>query len=181
VTTSTPLYKSALLCLAEAWPGALPFSQLAALAHARLGLAASGNPADAGGTTHALASSILQGFAHGLVRLHTHLPAFVLEAGTHPAASPLAREQAVAGTSATNLCHEEVPLSDVERLVLRNLNGSRDRTALLEILVELQTKGPLQVEQKGQAVTDPRVARQILGEMLAQSLARLARCAFLVG
>ncbi len=70
-------------------------------------------------------------------------------------ASPLARLQAVAAPHATNLRHEEVPLGDVDRQLLSQLDGSRDRAALVEMLAELRAKNVLKVEKDGKPISDP--------------------------
>jgi SAM-dependent methyltransferase len=125
-SATDPLLTAALVCLAESWPRALSFEPLWAAARARLGPAG-----DPGHDTRSLEANLLRLYSRGLVELHACASAFVAAAGERPAASPLARLQAEAAAVVTNLRHGLVPLDEQERLVLRHLDGRRDRAALL--------------------------------------------------
>ena len=61
-------------------------------------------------------------------------PRMTSRAGERPAMSALARLQAEKGRWLTNLKHESVRLTDIERLVARALDGTRDRRALGEMI-----------------------------------------------
>jgi SAM-dependent methyltransferase len=125
-SANDPLLRAALVCLAESWPRALPFEALWAGARARLGPAG-----DSGHNARSLETHLLRLYSWGLVELHACASAFVAATGERPAASPLARLQAEAAAVVTNLRHGLVPLDEQERLVLRLLDGRRDRAALL--------------------------------------------------
>jgi hypothetical protein len=86
----------------------------------------------------------------------------------------------------TNLRHESGQLSDLGRHVLRHLDGRNDRAAILEILVELATKGSLVVPGieaggDGGGPRDDGRLREVLGSSLDTCLTRLARFALPVG
>jgi methyltransferase-like protein len=179
-STANPLVKAALVHLAESWPRAVPFAGLCGVARARLGPAGEHGAAGVAEDTRTLGMNLLHLYTANLVELHVHSPAFVLEVGERPVASPLARLQAAAGAAATNLRHERIPLDELDRQVLRHLDGSRDRAALLDVLTELEGDGLL-VQQQGQPVQDRARARKALGQTLEQRLRGLARKALLVG
>jgi methyltransferase-like protein/SAM-dependent methyltransferase len=180
-STANPLVKAALLHLAECWPRAVPFAALRSAARARLGMTAEQDAAGVAQDTRALGLNFLHLYTANLVELHVHCLPFELEPGERPLASPLARHQATAGTAVTNLRHEWVRLNPFDCQVLRHLDGSRGRAALLDVLTRLAKEGLLTVHQKGQPVPDPGEVRRVLGQTLDQSLLRLARNALLMG
>src|SRR5262249_52443000 len=146
----------------ENWPRPVPFAALRGAARACLGPAP--HAADVASDTRTLGLNLLHLYTANLVELHAGSPAFVREVSARPVASPLARLQAAAGASATNLRHERVPLDEPDRPVLRHLDGSRDRAALLGLLAGLN--GALGGDR---------------ADTLERSLLGLARQALLVG
>jgi methyltransferase-like protein/2-polyprenyl-3-methyl-5-hydroxy-6-metoxy-1,4-benzoquinol methylase len=171
-STTEPILKAALVHLAEHWPEAVPFAALAAAARARFG----GNPAAGqAGDRDLLGKSLLQLYSANLIELHSFLPPLARQVPEHPRATPLARLQAAAAGGVTNLRHECVPLSDLERNVLVHLDGSRDRAALLEHLADLVKRGLVSVQEAGQPVHAPEKIRSTLMVALDQCLVGLAQ------
>lgn len=81
-------------------------------------------------------------FCRNLVELSPRQPCYVLRAGSHPQASPLARWQSTVGGAVTNQRHQAVSLDDpVAATLLPMLDGRRDRDAL----ASLATGGDLQL------------------------------------
>lgn len=113
--------------------------------------------------------------------LHTFETDFKTRIGEHPAASPWARIEAVAGPRATNLRHRIIELGSFDRLVLRRLDGSRDWHGVLDGLDEAVTSGEFPLHHDGQAITDNLKVRQLLGKSLDPSLNRLASSCLLAG
>jgi SAM-dependent methyltransferase/methyltransferase-like protein len=173
-TTADPLLRAALLCLAEAWPRALAFDDLAARAAARLPAAPAGGPG-------VLAGPLLGAYLAHVVELHVHAPAYVPDATERPLASPLARLQAADSPRVTNLWHRTVDLGPLDRVVLRLLDGTRDRAALLDALADLAASDVLTIRREGRPLRDAAEARELLGGSLGPCLRRLARAALLVG
>jgi methyltransferase-like protein len=168
ISTNAPALKAALVHLAASWPRALPFAALAD--HT----SPSPDPA------RELAGSLLRCYLDDLVELRTHQPACAVEPGERPAASPFARVQAVRQPRVTNLLHRAVELPDLERLLLRQLDGRRDRPALVEVLTEAVTSGAFRLEKDGQPQHDRAAARAVFAAWLEPALARLANAALLV-
>jgi methyltransferase-like protein/ubiquinone/menaquinone biosynthesis C-methylase UbiE len=181
LTTSVPLVKAALACLGEAWPRALAFDALRDQARARLGSAAAADTA--GSDVRVLGRALLTAYARAgkaLVELSLRPPRFAAEVSERPAASPLARLQAAGSPLVTSLRHETVHLTPFDRHLLPLLDGTRDRPALVEGLVERFRQAELSISQDEQPITDAARARAILAEVLERQLPLLARGALLV-
>ena len=181
LTTSTPLVKAALTALGELWPRAVAFADLPALARSRL---AGSGPEDPAADAAALGKALLTAYASGgrrLVELWLRPPAFAAEAGARPLASRLARLQAAGTNPVTNLRHEPVNLDPLEVRLLRLLDGTRERTDLVEALLQGFHEGELSIAQAGRPVSESAQAREILGGFLAECLPRFASAALLLG
>ena len=87
------------------------------------------------------------------------------------------RWQAATGTAVTNRRHGVVTPSAIDRFVLRLLDGSRDRPALVEALAGNVLQGELELQQDGRPLTDPAAIRAVLEQELEGSLHRLGRSA----
>lgn len=111
-----PATRAALLRLAEAWPGSIPFSELKGEA----------NPDQAA----VLEAHLLRASCDELVELRMLPPAFTVEPSECPRATAYARRQAALGPEAVNLRHEAYHLAHDERRLLILLDGTRDRDAL---------------------------------------------------
>jgi methyltransferase-like protein len=183
VGTGHPLSKAALLHLASVWPRCLSLDELQAAARARLdgGGVRVRDPAGAARENALLAEDLLQAFTTDVVELHAWAPRLAAEPGGRPQTSAWARYQARRGDRVTNLRHEVVPVDDVTRHLLGELDGSRDRAALLDGLVRLVEDRGLVVQQHGRPVTDAARRRLVLAEGLEANLRLLARSALLLG
>src|SRR5262249_5448409 len=143
LTTSSPPIKAALLSLAEVRPRAVPFDALCATVRAHLEQGTNGGLVFGADECRRLAETLLHNALTGLVELHVHVPSFMPAVSARPVASPLTRLQAADDAPVTNLYHRNVELGAVERLVLRSLDGSRDRAALVDMLADLVAKNEL--------------------------------------
>ena len=175
VRTPNPITKAALLALARNWPCAMQFDELLAQALARL-QAAGATADDSGplGPQATLASDMLQCHISGLVELHAGPSPLVLEPGERPIASALARWQAANGrASVTTLRHEPVNVDASMGRFMQLLDGTRDRTALQDALLQ---SGVLD-EPSGKDIR----SRQRLADQVQSLLDRLGRAALLRG
>jgi methyltransferase-like protein len=105
----------------------------------------------------------------------------MLDVSPKPTASPVARWQVKTGPKVTNLRHERVTLQGITYHLLPCLDGSQDRTALLNTLQALVEKGIVKIEPNGQTTQQTGQTRLDLADVLEQELQRLARAALLVG
>jgi methyltransferase-like protein len=115
------------------------------------------------------------------VELWLRPPRFAAEAGARPLASSLARLQAASTNQVTNLRHEPVNLGPLDVRLLRLLDGTRERTELVEALLQGIHEGELSISQGGRPVSESAEAREILGGLIAEGLPRFASAALLLG
>jgi methyltransferase-like protein len=183
VKTAEPLLKTALAYLGEVWPAAVPFGKLLVTARERLKLPLEPEKERHEQDVQMLGQCLLGGYtaAGRLVELFTHPPGFTVTVQERPVASPLARRQAQAGHRVTNLRHESVALDEVGRQLLMHLDGTCDRKALPEVLVDLVQTGQLEVEAEGQPVRETDKVRDFAEQTVEQQLLQIARQALLVG
>ena len=104
---------------------------------------------------------------------------FCTKPGERPVATALARLQAGRQKHVTNLRHDTTELSELQRLVLRHLDGEHDRAALVEVLRGLAREGKLVLQAEVQR--DPARTTAALEQALETALADLARRALVVG
>src|SRR5262249_2148243 len=131
LTTNNPLVKAALVALNEVQPRSLSFATLWERIRASLGQA-SGELADRDDGPRLLASSLLRRVFAEVVDLPVKPPRFGGGPGGGPIASPLARLQAEGGSRVTSLRRGRVELNGLDRVVLGQLDGTRDRSSVLE-------------------------------------------------
>jgi len=175
LTTRRPLVKATLKLLSDARPRAIPVEALPSILAAPLA-----GGADASAELSELARVLLRCHTANLVTLHTWSPSFADTPGARPLASPLARLQTARGEPAVNLWHESLDLEDLDRIVLRLLDGTRDRAAIKEALGAAVSDGSVGVEDSaGKPLEDPGQARRVVASALEESLERLAKACLL--
>ena len=172
MSTGRPPLKAALVSLFERWPRSASFDELRDEVRSRLGRAEGDLPE--------FAEGLLQAHISHLITLHAHEPRIAAKASERPLASALARFQASGDSIVTSLRLRSVDLAEFDALVLRLLDGTRDRAAILDGLVAFAADGTLEIEQDDGPVTDPERLRTLLAPGIAPSLARIARHALLV-
>jgi methyltransferase-like protein len=93
----------------------------------------------------------------------------------------VARFQAQTSPIVTNMRHERVTLDGFNRYLLLQLDGTRDRAALLQRFLEGPVAdGVLKVQRDGQPVKKPAAVERLLEEALERNLRGLAQTALLV-
>lgn len=175
LVTDEPLVKAALLILSERWPLALSMEEL--WAHVCSWLGNDVDPA----RRESWNATILRFTLAGVVNLHLHSPPVVVVPGTCPVAWRLARYQASRGFDIVNLHHQKIDLNPLDEALLPLLDGSRDHPALVQRLLQTVNEGKLAIQEKGVPIIDQARLRDLLGEALAPSLARIGRNGLLVG
>jgi methyltransferase-like protein len=186
VSVSSPLAKAVLLHLHETWPAWTQFEDLLVRAHYRLDpkWLPVQSAEQVRNDSEALGDMLLRFFVADTAELHVQPTPYVGSVSERPVASPLARYLAANSQHVVNLRHETITLdSDVSRFVLRNLDGARDRAALLALLEGLVADGTLVVQSSnGQAAGEAAAAhpQEVLAEALDRALQLLARTAILI-
>jgi methyltransferase-like protein len=178
LSINNPLVKSLLLHLGSHWPRRFPFDDVCMAVCERLNITTANEIAD---TNSQLPEIILQCFLAKFLELHVHSPEFALQPDNKPLASPVARLQVQRGlTRVVNLLHFATDLQSLDRLVLPLLDGTRDRAAVVEVLVDKALTGSLDIQEEGVPVTDPRRVRELLEPALDATLEDLAATALLI-
>ncbi len=181
IKTDNPLIKAAMLRLGEAWPRALHFHELLAAARTACRAAAGDGP-DIEEDARALGDMLLRAYAGLIVEFHVYPPRFVLQAGERPVASPLARLQIQSAGEVTNLRHYTLGVEPgLGRYLIQLLDGSRDRSALVNDLAKLVAAGTVTMQKDGAPVSDPGTARELIAADLEQKLTELGQMALLIG
>jgi methyltransferase-like protein len=174
LSSGHPMTKAALVCLGQVWPGTLSFGQLLENVCQRLGVASGDQPAEA------LGALLRSCFLRGIVQLRTTAsPA--KQVSQRPAVSELTRRQAAAGETLTTQFHDVVRMDQAARIILRQLDGTRDFKALIKLLLKEAAADNLQVQHDGVRVTDEAQRREIMERLVPRYLQSFAANALLVG
>ena len=176
ISTKVPLVKAALLHLSEAWPDYVRFEECVAAACARL--EASGTPIPPEEIKR-LEANLTQSCTGGVLELHSSGPSYVPRVSGKPAASRLVRWLARHGEVVANLRHEAVRLNLFERRLVDLLDGTRDRSAIIELLATAVSQGQLTVAGQQQLMQTPGDAKRAMEIAVPETLTRLARAALL--
>ena len=173
MTTNNPLVIAVLHALASAAPRVVSFAELRLLAAAHLALAPDEDTRRLADDHSALSTVLLHAATGGLVEFRLLPSPFVVEAGHRPRASALARWQSLRFESVTALGHWSLEVSGMERFILRHLDGSNDRSQLLQLTERGFSSGDLSVD--GVSPT-----REQLAGVVDDVLLRLGHLAVLV-
>jgi methyltransferase-like protein len=184
LTTDIPLVKAILVALWRAWPRTRTLPELTE--DVRRLLDAVDDPEL---TDEVVAETALHCHGSNLVALHRWTPPFATQVSERPVANGLARLQAglilatpqhMQGRGVSNLRHRNVPLNPFELAVLRQLDGTRDRAALIDALVRDSEAAVFVIEKGGARVRGVDVMRTVISDSLGPTLGRLAHGALLV-
>lgn len=179
IRTNRPLTKAALTVLRANWPRALDLETLFKKAVEQMQNEPSLRGKPVQGNPDVIAGDLLQGYTASVVEFHTWQGDYVIKAGEKPEASELARYQSRESTSVVNLRHEQLTLDPLGQRLLRVLDGTRDRAALVSHLSDLIKDGAMNIRQDDQPVTDPKQIQATLEQDVERRLAYLARVALL--
>lgn len=173
LSTSSPALKAAMRVLGERWPGTISFGELSQSVNQLL---------DREENEENLALGLLNTYlATDVLELHA-MPIPTTEAGEMPTALPSLRAKLAAGeTAVANRRHQVFRPGEFDRLLLPLLDGTRDRSTLLDRLTELALSNEMTVQADGQTVTDAIAIRETLGPVLEKALKEYANAALLVG
>ena len=164
--TNDPGIKSALDALTDRWPWTLSRQELVEEVRERLALAGFNASTEVPASVdNLLGVLVLQG--HARFRLDPVSP--------EPVAStplrlfePIRRMAEItrgeSETSIFNLWHETLLPSPVDRHLLPLLDGSRDREALLEALLDIDRQTPIELKSDGELLLDEAARRVALAE-----------------
>ncbi len=166
LSTSSPVLKAAMRILRERWPATVSFAELDAAVVEMLG-----GQSDGGRT---LAIAILNTYlAADLLELHA-MPLRTTSLGERPMALAAARARLALGdVGIATRRHEFYRTNELDRQLIPLLDGTRDRSAVLDRLTKVTLAGELTVRREGELMTDPAEIRASLGALLEQTLTAL--------
>lgn len=177
VETNRPLTKASLLVLRESWPRAINMDTLLKEAHLKL----ENYTPNVHQSRAILAGDLLQCYSARVVEFHTWQADFVTKVSEKPKVSKLAAYLSSNGTPfLVNQRHESVGLDAVGQNLIGILDGSKDRTAMLEHLFTLTEKGILNVNRDGNRITDHTQVRDALRQALEAALTKMAAACLLI-
>ena len=186
ITLTYPLSKAAMVCLARRWPEYIPFQSLVKEAQALL-VEQIHSPASPSGAVSSeqvftLGTDLLKAFTYSdsLVEFHSCAPRYTSQVRELPKASPWAQYESAHSNWVTNIRHELVELDTLEVPLLRLLDGSRDRCAILAALEKPVQAGEIVIREEGEPVTDHAQKMKVLDTVLDVKLSHLANAALLI-
>jgi methyltransferase-like protein/2-polyprenyl-3-methyl-5-hydroxy-6-metoxy-1,4-benzoquinol methylase len=170
LNTNRPLVKLALWTLAEQHPKAMSFSDLWKVVEPRL---IPGK--DPHATAEGLAQVLLRCALSDVVHLSTIAPCLTSDVSLQPVAHQLTRLLASRNEFVVNLRHQLVDLSDLDRIVLRHLDGRHDHDALRARVEEAVLKEELELlDAGGNPLRDAERIKEIVATSFNPCLRRLA-------
>ena len=131
---AAPFGKAALRFLMDVYPRSVPIRDLCQGANQLLPPECAQMRADGERGEQLLSAAMLDALQAGLVKACRHAPAFAEAITDKPLASPLVRTMASQGRGVVNHVHQNIRLSHDAAALLTQLDGTRDRDALLRAL-----------------------------------------------
>jgi methyltransferase-like protein len=180
VQTEFPLTKAALTVLWEQWPRAIDLNTLFQEANWRLDEPPGRRKAEIQKNRRVLADDLLHCYAANAVEFRTWQADFVTEVSKRPRVSGLASYMARKEQFAVNQRHLGVHLDPVALELVRLLDGTRDRPALIKHLSELVDNGTLVVKEEDNSSANAEKTKADMSEAVEEGLAKLAANALLV-
>src|SRR4029079_18034417 len=90
-----------------------------------------------------------------------------------PQTTALARRQAKTSNLVTNLRHEAIQLTDLQRHIAQYLDGHHDLASIGEKIIQLSLAGSIAVHHEGKPVRGENQMRSILKEPLRVALEKI--------
>lgn len=171
-SVSHPPTKALLAALAEVWPRPLAFGDLLSRVRELVGSALEED---------LLADMLFSLYGSGVLGLHLLPPLCTERVSERPEASLLSRREAALGPFVTSQHRRVLKLDDdLARVLLLHLDGTRDRTALRDVLAREVQEGRLGIEKDGEPIRDPGQLGPFLDALVEQTLRKMAGLALLV-
>ena len=174
---ASPATKAALTMLMEQWPCAIEVAELCEVSMQRAGQSTS--TATGEEVRASMMEDLFGGVMYGLIEAHTQPPRCTNRASDAPRAHPVAAFQARSGNLVVNAHHTMFQLDALALEILKLADGQRQRTDMLNQLVEWFEDGKMALEEDGRPITDLHAARTMLADRLEKGIATLTRSALL--
>ena len=181
ISTNQPFTKTLLADLYQSWPRAVPVQSVLFRLQQQLYNEPTKRAEFLRTAPSQLYETLLRFWLSHVVALHVCPPAFTLEPGERPRATPLARYQARTNSKRFfNLRHQPVPLEGLDQLLVGMLDGTRDREQLANEVADQVVAGALELTHNGEPVRQRDLALGYARAHVDPSLRSLARKAMLV-
>ncbi len=181
LATTDALLKSAMIEMANRWPASISFNELLSLARARVRDSAMVvDRAMLERESKRLSAPLLHCFATGHIDLSVDAPVFATKISEKPLASKMSRVQAETRESVTNLAHATIKLNDMQRRILKRLDGATTHDELVHKLYQDVQNDDLIVQDKGNDITDPAEIERVLRVMLLECMGQIAESRLLL-
>ena len=167
IDVTMPVFKVALACMAEMFPVAISFPDLIKVINQKL--TPLGQPVLTVAEDSGLSNSLLDAYLRSLIELHFQSPAIASKISDMPVSFPLARKQAETVDQVISLRHTVIHLSPFARSLIKLLDGTRNRAALVEAIFKLIEKGVLNIKSQDPEVLTSRAKQQ---ELVEQTISR---------
>lgn len=176
ISAEDPILKAALLEIGRWWPRGLSLDEIeervCALLEVRRVLAPGERPDAA--KLAALRADLMSLAGYGLIDLRLREPALSAAAADRPRVSALTRWQAERAPWATTAHHRVVPFDAFTRLLIRSLDGARDRAELVARMREHAEKGDVSLTLEDGLPLGPADLDEALPKLVEASLNGLA-------
>jgi len=181
-TCDQPLSRALLLRLVRVWPNTVTFDDLLSLSQRT---SASDDTLDSsppfGVFDESLTATLRSLFFSGVIELHASEVQCARKPGERPCTTSLVRHQATVGPGVTDQLHRTVNVDDAAaRLLLRHLDGTRDRIALSDILENAVSSGRLNIKYKNKPILEAKNLKDVLRRIVDSHLQKLTECALLI-
>lgn len=174
--TTSPVIKAALMYLGSVWPRFVPYSELFAAARSKVAGKASLVDAETEvGESDLFVSTMLRCYASDQIELSRFPTPFSSAVADAPLATLLTRAMAKGGTSVTNARHETVRINDIQRRVLRLLDGRHQLPQVVAEIVFAIERGEVRVHHDGEPVKDPKRLESLAADVVHEVVEQLAR------
>ncbi|MDM8524320.1 methyltransferase regulatory domain-containing protein, partial [Desulfococcaceae bacterium HSG8] len=180
IHANNPLIKAALVILREKWPLGLDLDTLFDATIQRLKEALGTEVSPGKNARQALALDLLRGYSGNTVIFRTWKGSFSTDISGRPRVTPLTMYQNRQQNSVVNLYHEMIRLDPLLRHMISFIDGTRDRSGLLDELSDLIKEGTLSAQRDNQPITNLEDIRNELEKDVDRRLAYLAESGLLV-
>ena len=122
--------------------------------------------------------NLMQLYMRGVIDVYVERPNLVLTPPAQPAATALARFQALNSRQVTSRTHNSVNFDIVARYIVAACDGSRDRDGILAEMIGAAKADKFRVMEKDQRVEDDNRLRQTIGPRVDVVLSKLGEYGF---
>ncbi|MFM8932095.1 MAG: methyltransferase regulatory domain-containing protein, partial [Gemmataceae bacterium] len=177
LASTQPMAKAMMHALNDAWPETLSVSQWKERAKDRL----KDHPEHLQGADKLFEEVLVRGFANGLFHVVDEPVQCGPADAEKPVASPFARMRAGKNNREVSNCwHQTINLNDLQLALVQLLDGTRDREAINQAIIEKCVAGDLKLANNNVPITDRPTIEHLVGQLVPQAVRDLRRLGLLV-